>query len=128
MHPSTSAATQASLTPSLKPTVSTSALSSSEVLPSTALVEIFNPCNNRKEIVKALLDFGHQSFYIGEGLKFRLQFPSLPVTARTILGKGNTQLKDVPGCCSAHTQSLSDNFTAKLDDNFRLLCEITDKL
>ncbi|XP_073967015.1 uncharacterized protein [Choristoneura fumiferana] len=108
------------------PTVSTSALTSSEVLLSTALIEVFNPCNNRKETVKALLDCGSQSSYISEGLKHRLQLPSLPLTATTILGIGNTQLKCVPGRCTAQIQSLSDKFTAKLD--FLVLKEITDNL
>ncbi|XP_026331510.1 uncharacterized protein LOC113238873 [Hyposmocoma kahamanoa] len=124
---STSAIVQAPLNPNVNiPSVSTSALSSSEVLLSTALVEIFNPCNNRKEIVKALLDCGSQSSYISESLKLHLQLPSLPLTATTILGIGNTPLKWVPGRCTAHIQSLSENFTAKLD--FLVLNEITDNL
>lgn len=125
--PSTSAATQAPLTPGENTsTVSTSALSSSEVLLSTALIEIFNPCNNRKETVRALLDCGSQSSYISEDLKSRLELPSLPLTATTILGIGNTELKCVPGRCTAQIKSLSDSYTAKLD--FLVLKEITDSL
>ncbi|KAI8438475.1 hypothetical protein MSG28_010976 [Choristoneura fumiferana] len=103
-----------------------SSLSSSEVLLSTALIDVINPCNNRIETVKALLDCGSQSSYMSDSLKQRLQLPSQPLIATTILGIGNTPLKCTPGRCSAQIHSKINDFNTKVD--FLVLDQITDNL
>lgn len=103
-----------------------SSLSTSEVLLSTALIEVVNPCNNRIETVKCLLDCGSQSSYLSTNLRERLQLTAQPLTATTILGIGNTPLKCNPGRCAAQIRSKLNDFTANVD--FLVLDQITDHL
>lgn len=106
--------------------ISMSVVSSNEVLLSTALIEVINPNDNRKEIVKALLDCGSQSSFMSDSLKCRLQLSSQPLNATNILGIGNASLNVTPERCHAQIKSLNTPFTTSLD--FLVLPQITDQL
>ncbi|XP_061729385.1 uncharacterized protein LOC133534298 [Cydia pomonella] len=100
-------------------------LTNSEALLSTALIEIVNPFNNKKETVKCLLDSCSQSNYLTEALRQRLQLDLQPLTASNVTGIGNTPLTYKPVRCAAHIKSKLSDFNANLD--FLVLDQITDR-
>lgn len=79
--------------------VSMSVGSKSNVLLSTAMVEIYNPNTRHHVTARALLDSGSQSSIITENLKLKLQLSSLPTKLNIIgIGNQNTCLKSLNRC------------------------------
>lgn len=103
-----------------------SAMSSSEVLLSTAIIEILNPQTNKVEIVRALLDSGSQSSFMTNSLKLRLQLTCRPSSTTNVLGIGDTSVNIVPERCSAIIRSMQSTFVRQHD--FLVLPHITEKL
>lgn len=102
------------------------AVSTTEVLLSTARIDVVNPQNNKVETVRALLDSGSQSSFISTRLKSRLQLTSLPHSATSILGIGDTSLNIIPERCRATLKSKCEAYIHEQD--FLVLPRITERL
>ncbi|XP_047995968.1 uncharacterized protein LOC125233866 isoform X2 [Leguminivora glycinivorella] len=118
MLTSDSAAVQNTLTAS-------TLISTSESLLSTALIEVINPINNKKETVKCLVDSCSQSNYLSHNLRQKLNLDCQPLTASNVTGIGNTPLTYQPVLCAAHIQSKLSDFNAKID--FLVLDQVTSR-
>lgn len=106
--------------------VAMSAVSSNEVLLSTAIIEIRNVKNNKTERVRALLDSASQSSFITNDLKLRLQLTSQPQNSISILGIGDSKLNIQPQRCFAEIKSNHNTFARNMQ--FLVLPQITQSL
>lgn len=106
--------------------ISMSVSSTSQVVLSTALVDIVNPANKQVETVKVLLDCGSMSSFITNNLRQRLQLDTLALNATTIVGIGNSSLRVTPERCTVTIQSRCSPFSAIL--SCLVLPEITDTI
>ncbi|XP_045448180.1 uncharacterized protein LOC123656554 [Melitaea cinxia] len=89
-------------------------LGSSQVLLSTAVIEVVNPSTNEKEKVRALLDCGSESSFITKSLKERLSLKSYPSDCLKVIGIGNNHNNNITESCIAQINSLNDSFKVKL--------------
>lgn len=91
--------------------VSMSAVSSSETLLCTALVEITNPITNKSLKTKALLDSGSQSSFVTEALKEQLNLIPLNSSTKNVIGIGNTTYKLTAEHCNIRISSIVRSFS-----------------
>lgn len=94
----------------------------SQVLLSTAMIEVANPLDHRNIKVRALLDCGSQSSFISESLKNRLSLKARPIDTLKVIGIGNTSPKHVIESCDIQLKSTINNFNAMLS------CFVLDEL
>lgn len=94
-------------------TVSMTAVSSSEIILSTAMVEITNPKTNKTISVRALLDSGSQTSFITDAVKQRLNLSPQPSNIN-IVGIGDTHLKHSPERCALRLRSKASSFDTTL--------------
>ncbi|XP_049875992.1 uncharacterized protein LOC126373761 isoform X2 [Pectinophora gossypiella] len=106
--------------------ISMSVTSTSQVVLSTALVDIVNPDNNQVETVKVLLDCGSMSSFITSDLKQRLQLDTQVLDATTIVGIGNSSLNFAPERGTVTVKSRCNPFSVTL--SCLVLPEITATL
>lgn len=86
----------------------------SQVILSTAMIEVMNPVSHRKVKVRALLDCGSQSSFISESLKIRLQLKSNPIDSLKVIGIGNTAASNVVESCNVQFKSMITDFKTSL--------------
>lgn len=118
--------TSASNEPGLNSSVTMSVISTSQVVLSTALVDVINPVSKQTHTVKALLDCGSMSSFITEGTKHALGLFSRPLDTTTIVGIGNASLNKIPELCTLTMKSRCTPFSVTL--SCLVLPEITDAL
>lgn len=106
--------------------VSMSVTTTSQVLLSTALVDVVNPVTQEKVKARALLDSGSQSSFITNDLKQRLKLNSQPLHNTKIVGIGNSSLSTTPQRCNINMKSRHNEFNVTL--SCLVLAEITDTL
>lgn len=93
--------------------VSMSASTTSSVLLSTAIVEIYNPNTNQHLSIRALLDSGSQSSLITNSLKTKLQLTPQP-TQVDIVGVGNIHSSNAIERCVVKLKSKTSSFESEL--------------
>ncbi|XP_059053595.1 uncharacterized protein LOC131847882 [Achroia grisella] len=98
----------------------------SQVLLSTALIEVVNPITLQKERVRALLDCGSQSSFMTNNLKNRLSLKSNSNQLVNVISVGNNVFNKVTETCVAQLKSLTKPFNVTL--GFLILPEITGDL
>lgn len=94
----------------------------SQIILSTAIIEVYNPSANKVEKVRALLDYGSQCSFITKSLKQNLQLKSNPIEAINISGIGNTSCNRATECCTPTIKSINSSH------GITLSCLVLDEL
>lgn len=86
----------------------------SQILLSTAMIEVSNPVNQQKITARALLDCGSQSSFVTESLKTRLSLKSYPIDCLKVIGIGNHATNVVNESCNVQLNSINSKFNVML--------------
>lgn len=81
---------------------------------STAIIEVYNPLNNKTERVRALLDSGSQSTFITKSLQQKLGLMCNTINALNVIGIGNNKCDIVSESCVTHLKSIHGTYQVKL--------------
>lgn len=85
-----------------------------QVLLSTAIVEVTNPATNETLKVRSMLDCGSQSTFITNSLKEKLSLKSNKIDSLKVIGIGNHCTKNVVETCNVQMNSLNSTFSVRL--------------
>ncbi|XP_036344183.1 uncharacterized protein LOC118753418, partial [Rhagoletis pomonella] len=98
----------------------------SQVLLSTALINISNPLTSQSLNVRALLDCGSQSSFITQSLKDKLHLQANSSDIINIVGIGDNETSNLIETCTAQLTSLTEPF--KITQSFLVLPKLTGDL
>lgn len=98
----------------------------SQVILSTALIEVSNPITGKTQQARVLLDCGSQSSFITKSLQQSLQLNSNSIDTLKVIGIGNNHSNNVMESCIASIQSLCSPFKTNL--SCLVLNELTSEL